>query len=792
MAGVLPVVRRLNGSGHEAPGQESACARDGREPCAADGAGRMISAVPRPVVRLQFGPFTLVPVEHVLMRDGQPIALTPKAFDLLVFLVANPGRLLTKDELLEVIWPDAVVEESNLAYHVSAIRKALGDAADAGQYIETVPKRGYRFVATVVPLDEAGDEPQLQRPSAIASAASLADTGEAHADGDRRAARVSRESPAWRLWTTGAVCLAIGVAGATAFRVGPSMTTAAPELRHFSEPLWGVPAEGGGTVSVSPDGRNLAMAIQGSDGVARLWVRSLAEPAPHPLPGTETFFAPPVFWASGDTIVFGNGGPLKSITLPQGTPRAICELPSIAVGGSWSRAGSVLVGNPLGPMLHCPAAGGPATPVTRPERPSEIHLMPSFLPDGRHFIYLRVDRAAPERTGAYIGTADNDGTRPDTYLLTTGFNVIYVLSADARLGLVVFVRDGALFAQRFDDRRLELVGEPMPLGARVGSFIDHAFFSASPQVLVYREPDPDYQLTWFDRTGREIRRIGSPEPIDGLALSPSGARALIVKHTPVNVADQDLWLVDLEGQSNTRRQTFAPVLEAWPAWLSDDRFAYGGTGADTTVYEQAVGGPPGVWFDAGADGRVSIAVRGGGVNVAADGGGLAVFSRMGAPATRLDIWARTEHGPPSGAPLITREADQAQSQLSPDGTWLAYVSNETGRNEVFLARLSFDATSGTITAGESLPVSDGGGFAPRWSGDGRELLYLKTDGSVMAVDVDPHAGAVLPTTRRLFGIAGVFPDWGLTADGRRLLFAVPVAPASPLHILHNWQSALPN
>jgi DNA-binding winged helix-turn-helix (wHTH) protein len=760
----------------------------------------MIPAVPQPAARLRFGTVTFVPAERLLLRDGQPVALTPKAFDLLAFLVAHPGRLLTKDELLQAVWPDAIVEESNLAYHVFAIRKALGDTADADQYIETVPKSGYRFIAPVAQLDEASESAAHAH---IAPAAASADQTPAanarHAEtADVRAAIASRDSrpSRWRDWAVGAACLTAGVIGANAIHESRSDATAPPaRLSRFREPLWGPLAEGG-TFSVSPDGRHLMMAIQGADGAGRLWVRALDEPAPHAVPGSEAFLVPPAMWSpAGDEIVFGNTPLLKRVTLPQGTPQDICRIQAIAVGGSWHRNDVLVIGNPAGPILRCSAsAGGTATPITRPSRPSEIHLMPSFLPDGRHFLYLRVDRAAPERSGVYIGDANGGAPESEKHLLATGFDATYVPAADSGFGVVVFLRDRALFAQRFDDRRQELLGDPVRLATNVGSFIDYAFFSASPRVLVYRAPDPDYQLTWFDRTGREVRRVGTPQPVDGLALSPSGDRALIVKHTPQNVADQDLWLFDVANgvNANPRRQTFAPTLEAWPVWLSDDRFAYGATGADQTVYAQVIDGSRETWFDADTDGRVSIAVRGGGVSIAADNGGVAVFSKVGDPSTRLDIWARTEHGPSTGAPLVTREGDQAYAQLSPDGRWLAYVSNESGRNEVFLTPLRYDAATGTVSAGESVPVSDGGGFTPRWRGDSRELLYLKLDGSVMAVDIDPHTGAALGTTKRLFTAPGVFPEWGVTRDGSRLLFAVPTAPMPPLDILYDWQSLLPS
>ena len=188
-----------------------------------------------------------------------------------------------------------------------------------------------------------------------------------------------------------------------------------------------------------------------------------------------------------------------------------------------------------------------------------------------------------------------------------------------------------------------------------------------------------------------------------------------------------------------------------------------------------------LWFQAGGASGVT-AVR---------DGRAAVFVGLANTATRADLWVWTEKGPPDGVPLITHEGDQAQAQLSPDGHWLAYVSNETGRNEVFVASFQYDTSTGKASVGESVPVSDGGGFAPRWRGDGRELFYLKIDGSVMAVTVNTAAGAAPRSATRLFMALGVFPEWGVTHDGRRLLFAVPTGPTPPLQIIQDWQSLLP-
>src|SRR5687767_1920128 len=183
----------------------------------------------------------------------------------------NPGRLLTKDEILEAVWPDAVVEESNLAYHVFAIRKAIEDGSSTDRYIETIPKRGYRLITAVARSgDVSGDAADRQQ---------------------LRTALVRGPSSE----------------RAVAAVVPPSCA----ELQRFQEFPWGRPAEPM-MFSISPDSRHLLMAIQGADGVARLWIRTLSEAAPRPLLGSEGFLMPPAIWSpAGDAVAFANGRPLK-------------------------------------------------------------------------------------------------------------------------------------------------------------------------------------------------------------------------------------------------------------------------------------------------------------------------------------------------------------------------------------------------------------------------------------------------------------------------------------------------
>jgi DNA-binding winged helix-turn-helix (wHTH) protein len=704
-----------------------------------NGIGPHDPLVAGPASRLQFGSVTLVPDERVVLKDGRALVLTPKAFDLLACMATNPGRLLTKGELMRAIWSDAVVEESNLAYTVFAIRKALGKGPDGARYIETVPKQGYRFISRVARIV---DEP-------AEATAALTITAEA---------------------------------------------TSAASVVHFQEPVWGRMSESG-LLSVSPNGLHVILATEGPDGVMHLWDRRLDTPTWVPVPGGDVNspIVPPLIWSpdSRFLIVMGSRG-LKKVSLAGGAPQTIGAGITHAVGGDWNHDDVLLLGNGFGGVLRSAASGGPATPIVDTDRSlEEIHLLPSFLSDGKRFIYLRVFRAARERSGIYVRHLNAPSSDAGKRLLTTFFSAAFVASVDSRPALIVFARDGTLFAQRFDEEALALLGDPHPLAENLGSFLNGAFFAASSTTLVYRSPDPLFQLMWFDGDGRELGRVGSPQALagygTGLALTRDGRRVVIARASQQSVLDQRLYLYETTRDASPRVLTSSATLAGCPL-CTDDRFIYASTGDGRPgVYAQSIDGDRQLLFEKSAGVLPTSGMHP--TSVSADGR-VVLFTTATNPVLRFDVWVWTVNGPPGGSPLIAREFDQWQAQLSPDGRRFAYVSNETGRNEVFVADFWLDAATGRATAGDSQPISTDGGFSPRWSADGEELFYLTADGAVMRVRVP--AGSEVGVPARLFTVPGAHPEWAVAADGSRLLFAVPVAPAPPIHIVRNWQVGLPD
>ena len=542
--------------------------------------------------------------------------------------------------------------------------------------------------------------------------------------------------------------------------------------------------------ALSPDGRHLAFFGRGSDGIVRLWLRDMSSLTVRVLPGSETFGpGPPPIWSPDSRfIAFDAGFKLKKLDVSGGPPQALCDLPGVAVGGSWNRQGDIILGNAAGGVLRVHENGGAVSPVTALDsaRKEEAHLLPSFLSDGRHFVYLRISPSAADTSGTFIGTLDaKPGEQSLQPLLPYVVGLTYAPSNDSTPSRLMFVREGTLIAQPFDESRLALAGGAVPVAERVGSFRDGAYFSISANdVLVYRAAETDFQVTWFDRKGAVSSRASDAGVFRDVALSPDGTRAVTSRTDPQDPAKADLWLLDLARGTGAIRLTFGDGLAEGPVWSPDGaRIAY--TFNNASIRQRRLNGDD----DATILVQVPLASFAAPNSWSPDGRFLLYTASQ--EKAGYDLWVLPSDGQ-KAVPFARSGSSETEGRFSPDGRWVAYVSDESGDREVYVRGYTSDFSGGSASVGTSILISRDGGVSPRWGSDGRELFYLAADGMLMAAEVTKEPGFVTRTPIRLFQTPPGTIMGDVSADGQRFLLVTPVGPSasSPFTVVLNWTSGL--
>ena len=403
--------------------------------------------------RVVFGPFEFVAESLDLRKHGTRIRLRGQPVQILAKLLSRPGTTVTREELQVLLWKDTtfVDFEQGLNAAVTKLRQALGDSADQPRYIETVPGTGYRFIAPVhfavgkpvaeMPLpreeEHPGESPAKPNGKRILLGVAAAIVA---------LAALGAGIPAWLNWRNRPPEV---TASAVRFQI-----PVPPELR----------LAGSETFSLSPDGNNIVYPARTATGPLSLWVQPLNKLVPRRLPGTETEADPPGFWSPDSRqIAFYAGEKLKVVGLDGGAPREICRVPGTVLGGAWNRDGQIVFGTETRGIMRVPAAGGEAVQVTTrdPARAERVHAWPSFLPDGKHFIYLRI-ASDPALSGLFVRATDaKPGDADVKKLLTTTLRAQFIEDkGDATgQGTLLFQRDEMLFAQKLNIKSLSLVGE---------------------------------------------------------------------------------------------------------------------------------------------------------------------------------------------------------------------------------------------------------------------------------------------------------------------------------------------
>ncbi len=525
---------------------------------------------------------------------------------------------------------------------------------------------------------------------------------------------------------------------------------------------------------ISPDGRYLAFNASDTDGKAQIWIRSLNAMEAHPLPGTEGASRP--FWSPDSRFLgFMADGKLKKIEVTGGPAQKICDAPT-GSDGSWSPAGVILFdGTGKDPIYRVAAAGGvPAVAAQAdPSRKESEVGWPEFLPDGRHFLYMAINQK-PEDSAYRVGSLDSKESRQVASAQT--------LVTYAPPGFLIYARDRTLVAQRFDSKSLRTVGEPVPLAEQIGMGASGlARFSVSREgTLAYRTGESGSRLLWMNRSGKEIETLGDRGEYGNPALSPSGDRLAFDLSDPRS-GKSDIWIRDLVRGVNSRF-TFGGSNSISPVWSPDGNaiiFSSDRNG-NFDLYEKPASG----------QGEEKLLLKNDEFKFACDwsrDGRTIVYSSQG-KKTGWDIWAFPLSGESKPIPVVVGPFQEIDPVLSPDGRFVAYVSNESGRSEIYVQ--SFPVAKG------KWQVSTAGGVDPSWRADGKEILYRGLDQKLTAVEIGGAEPFQAGIPKSLF-TAHVPPGPGrnrysASADGERFLFVAPLSRDSmnPTTVVLNWNADL--
>jgi Tol biopolymer transport system component len=698
------------------------------------------------------------------------------AFGVVLYEMLTGSRLFGGDTTTDVI-ASVVREAPDLAKVPASVRPLLRKC------LEKDPKRRLRDVGDAMLLLETASE-SAAAPPAVAP---------------------SRGRTPALLVTIAALALALAALAYVHFREATPtpgvvrFTTTLPANVNFTQ---------NGVFSVSPDGRTIAFPAIGADGVARLWLQPLEALAPKPLAGVEIPRGLDTLFWSPDNRFLAFIDPSRGLVradVAGGPTQVMATFSGPVAGGSWAPDGTILIGSLTG-ILKVPGGGGTPVQVTKvdPSRKELAHVGAMLLPDGKHFLYSR--GAGPGTRALFVGALDaKPEAQSTTPLLATDYGAVFVPTTSRDQGWLLFVRESTVMAQPFDASTQTLSGDPVTLVEQVGTVngtaAGAAYYAASSAgTLAYRSGSGvtgARQIAWFLRDGRALGSSAERSRFTNMKVSPDGTRVATSRNESQRQGTTDVWVTDLMRDA-TIRLTFSSgdAAAVQPTWSPDSkrivwhvasraagakfyRKAADGSGADELLYS-FTGSDPSL-TDWTSDGRFLVYSR--------DGDIFALPIGPATDNTRQPI------------PVIQTPANENAAYVSPDSRWVAYMSNESGRPEVYVQPFApgWQAAGQTPTGGKSL-ISKGALGLPRWRGDGKELVYLGADGTLMAVDVTLTPTFSASTPRQLFPLPkdflaqsttpGALAD--LSRDDQRVFLVMPAPDTSSraINVVLNWQSAL--
>jgi eukaryotic-like serine/threonine-protein kinase len=529
-------------------------------------------------------------------------------------------------------------------------------------------------------------------------------------------------------------------------------------------------------LAISPDGRRLAMIAPDAGGRVVIWIRSLDGLTAQPLAGTEG--AAWQFWSPNSRFLgFIADGKLKKIEASGG--QAVYLADAWGYGGAWNRDNVILFRPPNQNLIYRVSAdGGTPTAITAlDDKAGDSELgSPFFLPDGKHFVYSAATRKGG-RAAIYIASLDSTDRKR---LIDGGGNAKF---AD---GFLLFLQGTTLMAQPLDTKRLAFTGEPTPQVEEIatggGVFGGGAYTVSETGLLVY-QTGPGWvrsRLSWFDRTGNQASIL--EQGADGdLELSPDHTHAA----GRISEINADIWIIDLTRDSATRF-TDDPAHESMPVWSRDGRIAF----SRSSRAGQSPGGDLFVKTANGASAEEALLQDGTEkfpASWSADGR-FVLYGVASGSSRNVDLWALPTSGNAKPYPILQTKFNERIGKFSPDGRWVAFTSDETGRTEVYVMPFAEPRTK--------VPVSRAGGDLPRWRGDGNEIFYVAPGNKLMAVTVNGRgANFNVGVPQRLFDLnpGGVGYFYDVTSDGQRFLALTrqeQPRSVTPITLVMNWATRL--
>jgi DNA-binding winged helix-turn-helix (wHTH) protein/Tol biopolymer transport system component len=677
--------------------------------------------------------------------------LQEKPLQLLTVLVENPQRLVTRAQLRERMWDSDTFVDYELGINVAIkkLRHALGDSADEPKYIQTIAKKGYKFLLPVEVIEQPKYAESLSRggdrfngeiaasAAVPASAPAFSEPAVAAEPTRPQRSQESRQPPffpassssssraevrGWlarlKWWGVAVVAVALVSLGLVSSRLGrPGAGYAVRAVISLPDDLQLMTRGENAGIAISPDGTQIAFSAVGQDGRARLWLRRLDSLTPEPIAGTEGGAFP--FWSpDGRNLGFFTTYELKRVGLDSNSVSTICESDS-GRGGTWSQDGVILFAQDTrSPIYRIPAVGGTAAPVTvLDEARFTTHRWPAFLPDGNHFLFLAANHSDAAAPGTiYVGSLDGSPPRPlgepDSNMVAVG-------------GAILFLSRGKLLSQKLsaDVQHLEAHADVLAETVEYDPGMWYGTFTASADAVVYRaRPQGGEQevISWFDRKGNNLGEATRPGIFRAVSLAPDAKTIAALCGDPE-------WQVCLVHADGTITQLTNSGINCCLVWARDSsEIAYDthngqdssiakikpldGVSPERVIAKEPIVLGPADWHP---DKRHLL------VGFADTGGKTYSLSILDLETGKLD-------------PYLSKQSRLLGARFSPDGNWVAYEKNVSGQEQIYI--------SSYPVADRTYRIPGNAASAPRWRGDGREIYFLGSGEILCAASVSERRG----------------------------------------------------